>query len=67
MSNLVQSLEDNTHLLEALVVKQDDEKNTFEADRDAQDVVINELKSKINYLEAELEQYATKLKVNYCL
>ena len=57
-------MEENTKLLEALIVKQDDDKNTHEAERDAQDILRQELQSRIGYLEAELEQYTSKLKVS---
>lgn len=56
-------MEENTKLLESLIVKQDDDKNTHEAERDAHDILTQELKSRIGYLESELEQYTSKLKV----
>lgn len=64
MTEAVQSLEENTQLLEALIVKQDDDKNTFEAERDAQDIATNEMQSQIKHLEMEIEQYVAKLKVS---
>ena len=56
-------MEENTKLLEALIVKQDDDKNTHEAEQDAHDILRQELQSRIDHLEAELNQYTSRLKV----
>ncbi len=64
LGEIVQAHDDNIRLLEALIIKQADEKDDLELHRDKHDIIKDDLQNQINQLEYALEQTSEKLQVD---